>query len=59
MIPILAGTAKTLLVSLLSERVIIVVFIQVAEWLAEKSSNSLDDQLVQTLKLRLKEINKI
>ena len=59
MIPILAGTAKTLLISLLSERVIIVVFIQVAEWLAEKSSNSLDDQLVQTLKLRLKEINKI
>ena len=59
MIPILAGTAKTILVSLLSERVIIIVFIQVAEWLAEKSSNSLDDQLVQTLKLRLKEINKI
>lgn len=59
MIPILAGTAKTILVSLLSERVIIVVFIQVAEWLAEKSSNSLDDQLVQTLKLRLQEINKI
>jgi|TARA_R100001594_G_scaffold2027_1_gene8311 transcription initiation factor IIE alpha subunit len=59
MIPILAGTAKTILVSLLSERVIIVVFIQVAEWLAKKSSNSLDDQLVQTLKLRLKEINKI
>ena len=59
MIPILAGTAKTILVSLLSERLIIIVFIQVAEWLAEKSSNSLDDQLVQTLKLRLKEINKI
>lgn len=59
MIPILAGTAKTILVSLLSERVIIVVFIQVAEWLAQKSSNSLDDQLVQTLKLRLQEINKI
>ena len=59
MIPILAGTAKTILISLLSERVIIVVFIQVAEWLAKKSSNSLDDQLVQTLKLRLKEINKI
>ena len=59
MIPILAGTAKTILISLLSERVIIVVFIQVAEWLAEKSSNSLDDQLVQTLKLLLKEINKI
>ncbi len=59
MIPILAGTAKTILISLLSERVIIIVFIQVAEWLAEKSSNSLDDQLVQTLKLRLQEINKI
>ena len=59
MIPLLAGTAKTILISLLSERVIIVVFIQVAEWLAKKSSNSLDDQLVETLKLRLQEINKI
>jgi transcription initiation factor IIE alpha subunit len=59
MIPILAGTAKTILVSLLSERVIIVIFIQVAEWLAKKTTNSLDDKLVETLKLRLKEINKI
>tara|TARA_R100000963_G_C4642571_1_gene106253 strand:- start:1741 stop:1923 length:183 start_codon:yes stop_codon:yes gene_type:complete len=58
-IPLLAGTAKTLLISLLSEKVIIVVFIQVAEWLAKKTTNSLDDRLVETLKLRLIEINKI
>ena len=58
-IPLLAGTAKTILISLLSERVIIVVFIQVAEWLAKKSNNKLDDKLVATLKLRLQEIKKI
>ena len=58
-VPLLAGTAKTLLVSLLSERIIIVVFVQVAEWLAERSSNKLDDKLVQTLRERLEEQGKI
>lgn len=58
-VPLLAGTAKTLLVSLLSERIIIVVFVQVAEWLAERSSNKLDDKLVQTLRKRLEEQGKI
>jgi hypothetical protein len=58
-IPLLAGTAKTLLISLLSERVIITVFIQVGEWLAERSSNKLDDQLVKTLRERLEEQGKI
>jgi hypothetical protein len=58
-VPLLAGTAKTLLISLLSERIIIVVFIQVAEWLAERSSNKLDDKLVQTLRKRLEEQGKI
>lgn len=58
-IPLLAGTAKTLLISLLSERVIITVFIQVAEWLSARSSNELDDKLVATLKKRLQEQGKI
>tara|TARA_Y100001963_G_scaffold49690_1_gene69663 strand:+ start:1174 stop:1356 length:183 start_codon:yes stop_codon:yes gene_type:complete len=58
-VPLLAGTAKTLLISLLSERIIIVVFVQVAEWLAERSSNKLDDKLVQTLRKRLEEQGKI
>ena len=58
-VPLLAGTAKALLISLLSERIIIVVFVQVAEWLAERSSNKLDDKLVQTLRKRLEEQGKI
>ena len=58
-IPLLAGIAKTLLISLLSERVIITVFIQVGEWLAKRSSNKLDDKLVETLRKRLEEQGKI
>ena len=58
-IPLLAGTAKTLLISLLSERVIITVFVQVGEWLASRSSNKLDDKLVETLRERLEEQGKI
>tara|TARA_R100000655_G_scaffold100887_1_gene145585 strand:- start:473 stop:655 length:183 start_codon:yes stop_codon:yes gene_type:complete len=58
-IPLLAGTAKTLLISLLSERVIITVFVQVGEWLAARSSNKLDDKLVETLRERLEEQGKI
>tara|TARA_R100000458_G_C8254759_1_gene231041 strand:+ start:718 stop:900 length:183 start_codon:yes stop_codon:yes gene_type:complete len=58
-VPMLAGTAKTLLISLLSERVIITVFVQVGEWLAARSSNKLDDKLVETLRERLEEQGKI
>jgi hypothetical protein len=59
MIAILAGTAKTLLISLLSERVIIRVFVEVADWLAKRSSNDLDDKLVKTLRTRLEETGKL
>ena len=55
----LAGTAKTLIISLLSERVIMKVAIEVLDWLAKRSTNELDDKLVSTVRQRLEEQGKI
>ena len=49
-VPILAGTAKTLVVSMLSERVLLGVLVILSEWAAAKSSNSLDNRLVLEIK---------
>ena len=69
MIPILGtvlgSTAKTLLISLLSEKVIIKVLIGndegggVLGWLVKRSTNTLDDQLVNTIRERLQETGKL
>ena len=69
MIPILGtvlgSTAKTLLISLLSEKVIIKVLLGskqgdgVLGWLVKRSTNKLDDQLVQTIRERLQETGKL
>ena len=48
-VPILAGTAKTLVVSMLSERVLLGVLVMLSEWAAAKSTNSLDNSLVLDL----------
>ena len=45
-VPLLAGAAKTLVVSMLSERVVLRVLVMLSEWAAGKSTNSLDDRLV-------------
>ena len=45
-VPLLAGAAKTLVVSMLSERIVLQVLLMLSEWAAAKSSNSLDDKLV-------------
>ena len=58
-VPMLAGTAKTLIISLLSERVIMKVAIEVLDWLAKRSTNELDDKLVSTVRQRLEEQGKI
>ena len=49
-VPILAGTAKTLVVSMLSERVLLGVLVMLSEWAAPKSTNSLDNRLVLEIK---------
>ena len=45
-VPLLAGTAKTLVVSMLSEKVVLGVLVMLSEWTAAKSTNSLDNRLV-------------
>ena len=45
-VPLLAGTAKTLVVSMLSEKVVLEVMVMLSEWTGAKSTNSLDNRLV-------------
>ena len=52
-VPILAGTAKTLVVSMLSEKVVLGVLVMLSEWAAAKSTNSLDNRLVLEIKTTL------
>jgi len=52
-VPLLAGAAKTLVISMLSERVVLRVLVMLSEWGAAKSTNSLDDRLVLEMKTKL------
>ena len=58
-VPILAGTAKTLVVSMLSERVLLGVLVMLSEWAAAKSTNSLDDRLVSEMKTKFEADGKL
>ena len=50
---LLAGAAKTLVISMLSERVVLRVLVMLSEWAAAKSTNSLDERLVLEMKTQL------
>ena len=56
---LLAGVAKTLVLSMLSERVVLRVLMMLAEWAAAKSTNSLDDRLVLEMKAQLEADGKL
>ena len=56
---LLAGAAKTLVISMLSERVVLRVLVMLSEWAAAKSSNSLDDRLVIEMKTKLEAEGKL
>ena len=56
---LLAGCAKTLVISMLSERVVLRVLVMLSEWAAAKSTNSVDDRLVLELKTKLERDGKI
>ena len=58
-VPLLAGVAKTLVISMLSERVVLRVLVMLSEWAAAKSTNSLDDQLVLEMKTKLEADGKL
>ena len=58
-VPLLAGAAKTLVISMLSERVVLRVLVLLSEWAAAKSTNSLDDRLVIEMKTKLEADGKL
>ena len=58
-VPLLAGAAKTLVVSMLSERIVLWVLLMLSEWAAAKSSNSLDDKLVIEIHSKLEADGKL
>ena len=58
-VPLLAGAAKTLVISMLSERVVLRVLVMLSEWAAAKSTNSLDDRLVSEMKTKFEADGKL
>ena len=58
-VPLLAGAAKTLVVSLLSEMIVLRVLVMLSEWAAAKSTNSLDDRLVSEMKTKFEADGKL
>ena len=50
---LLLGLAKTLVVLMLTERVILRVLVMLSEWAAAKSTISLDNRLVLQIKTKL------
>ena len=58
-VPLLAGAAKTVVVSMLSERVVLRVLLRLAEWASAKSSTSLDDKTVTKIRTKLEADGKL
>ena len=52
-VPLLAGVAKTLVISMLSERVVLRVVVMLTEWASAISTNLLDDRRVLEMKTKL------
>jgi hypothetical protein len=59
MIPLLAGAAKTLVVSMLSEKVVLRVFLMLGEWAAKRTSTNIDDKIVSEIRKKLEADGKI
>ena len=58
-VPLLAGAAKTVVVSMLSKRVVLRVLLMLAEWASAKSSTSLDDKIVSEIRTKLEADGKL
>ena len=58
-VPLLAGAAKTVVVSMLSERVVLRVLLMLAEWVSANSSTSLSDKIVTEIRTKLEEDGKL
>ena len=58
-VPLLAEAPKTLVVSMLSERVVLRVLVMLSEWAAAISTNLLDDRRVLEMKTKLETHGKL
>ena len=56
---LLAGARKTIVVSMLSERMVLRVLVMLAEWASAKSSTSLDDKIVTEIRTKLEADGKL
>jgi len=52
-VPLLAGAAKTLVISMLSEKVVLNVLLMLCEWASGKSTNTIDDKIVDQIREKL------
>ena len=52
-VPLLPGAAKTIVVGILSKRVVLRVPLMLAEWALAKSSTSLDEKIVNEIRSKL------
>jgi hypothetical protein len=53
------GAAKTLVLSMLTEKIILKLGLEILEWAVKRSSNTVDDKVVLLLRERLQETNVI
>ena len=58
-VPLIAEAAKTVVVGMLSERVVLRVLLMLAEWASAKSSTSLDDKIVTEIRTKLEADGKL
>ena len=52
---VLLGATKTLVINALSEKIILKLGLEIAEWAAKRSTNKIDDRLVLLMKEQLQE----
>ena len=58
-VPLLAGCAKTLVVSMLSEKVVLRVLLMLAEWTLAKSTTTIDDKIITEIRTKLEADGKL
>ena len=58
-VPLLAGAAKTMVLSMLSEKGVWRVMLMLAEWAAARSTNSLDDKILTEIRGKLEADGKL
>ena len=58
-VPLLSRAAKTLVISMLSETVVLRVLLMLAEWASAKSTTTIDDKIVTEIRTKLEADGKL